>query len=73
MSKHFIRIFGIFLASGIIAVSGEMEINLVRNPKFRPGMDQQGPAVVIRRNSSPVPRVRAYWRLDALPEKEAEL
>jgi len=43
MSKHCIRIFGIFLASGIIAVSGEMEINLVRNGEFKPGMDKQGP------------------------------
>jgi hypothetical protein len=31
------------------------------------------PAVVLRRNSSPAPRVRAYWRLDALPETEADL
>ena len=38
------RLIALFLASGMMAVAGEMEINLVRNPDFRPGMDQQGPA-----------------------------
>ena len=43
MSRHFIRIFGILLASGVIAIAGEFKINLVCNSSFRPGMDKQGP------------------------------
>jgi len=42
--KSFGLILGLLLAGGLGAVAGEMEINLVRNPTFRPGMDKQGPA-----------------------------
>jgi len=34
---------------------------------------ERHPGAVIRRNSSSVPRIRAYWRLDTLPDREAEL
>ena len=42
--KSFGLILGLLLAGGLGAVAGEMEINLVRNGEFKPGMDNQGPA-----------------------------
>lgn len=41
--KSFGLILGLFLVGGLGAFAGELDINLVRNSSFRPGMDQQGP------------------------------
>ena len=42
--KHQSLLTGFLLAGCLCAGAAEWELNLARNPEFRPGLDKQGPA-----------------------------